>query len=164
MGRLRRRMKNVGTSWDTSNPPCCFPLWFKTSCVWRGFCEHRSNGPHSGPHTEVMVHIQVHIHKIHFRHNVFIQVHFRNNTVIHIGPPFFFSGHTFPNDFPGFSCSQCHETIRLKTKDEESTRLGYTGLLGELEHLKIETRFLVCRWNKLWHEEIYTKQKVFLNN
>jgi hypothetical protein len=31
---------------------------------------------------------------------------------------------------------------RLKSKDEESTRLVYTGLLGELEHLKIETRLI----------------------
>ena len=31
---------------------------------------------------------------------------------------------------------------RLKTKAEESTRLAYTVLLGELEHLKIETRFI----------------------
>jgi hypothetical protein len=28
---------------------------------------------------------------------------------------------------------------RLKTKAEESIRLTYTGLLGELEHLKIKT-------------------------
>ena len=26
--------------------------------------------------------------------------------------------------------------------NQESTRLGYTGLLGELEHLKIETRLI----------------------
>jgi hypothetical protein len=36
---------------------------------------------------------------------------------------------------------RCDE--RLKTKvEEESTRLAYTGLLGELEHLKIETRLI----------------------
>ena len=35
---------------------------------------------------------------------------------------------------------RCHET--LQTKTEESTRLVYTGLLGELEHLKIETRLI----------------------
>ena len=29
---------------------------------------------------------------------------------------------------------------RLKSKDEGSTRLGYTGSRGGLEHLKIETR------------------------
>jgi hypothetical protein len=31
---------------------------------------------------------------------------------------------------------------RLKSKAEESTGLVYTGLLGELEHLKIETRLI----------------------
>ena len=34
---------------------------------------------------------------------------------------------------------RCNE--RLKAKDEGSTLLGYTGLRGGLEHLKIETRF-----------------------
>jgi hypothetical protein len=41
---------------------------------------------------------------------------------------------------PIFEC-RCDE--RLKTKDEESTLFTYTGLLGELEHLKIKTRFIV---------------------
>jgi hypothetical protein len=40
---------------------------------------------------------------------------------------------------PIYEC-RCDE--RLKPKAEESTRLVYTGLLGELEHLKIETRNL----------------------
>jgi hypothetical protein len=31
---------------------------------------------------------------------------------------------------------------RLKTKVEETTRLTYTGLFGELEHLKIKTRLI----------------------
>jgi hypothetical protein len=35
---------------------------------------------------------------------------------------------------------QCGE--RLKAKAEGSTRLTYTGLLGGLEHLKIETRLI----------------------
>jgi hypothetical protein len=35
--------------------------------------------------------------------------------------------------------SVCRCDERLKTK-EESTRLVYSGLLGELEHLKIKTR------------------------
>jgi hypothetical protein len=30
----------------------------------------------------------------------------------------------------------------IKTKVEESTHLGYTGFLGELEHLKIMTRLM----------------------
>ena len=37
--------------------------------------------------------------------------------------------------------NECRCDERLKTKAEESTRLTYTGLLGELEHLKIKTRF-----------------------
>ena len=35
---------------------------------------------------------------------------------------------------------RCDE--RLKIKTEESTRLGGTGLVVELEHLKIETRLI----------------------
>jgi hypothetical protein len=38
---------------------------------------------------------------------------------------------------PIYEC-RCDE--RLKTKSEKSTRLTYTGLIGELEHLKIKTR------------------------
>ena len=38
---------------------------------------------------------------------------------------------------------RCDE--RLKTKAEGSTRLSYTGLLGVLEHLKIETRLIDAR-------------------
>jgi hypothetical protein len=38
--------------------------------------------------------------------------------------------------------SECRYDERLKTKTEESTRLGYSGLLGELEHVKIKTRFV----------------------
>jgi hypothetical protein len=36
--------------------------------------------------------------------------------------------------------NECRCDERLKTKAEESTRLAYTGWLGELEHLKIKTR------------------------
>jgi hypothetical protein len=35
---------------------------------------------------------------------------------------------------------ECRYDERLKPKEEESTCLIYTGLLRELEHLKIETR------------------------
>jgi hypothetical protein len=38
--------------------------------------------------------------------------------------------------------NECRSDERLKTKDEESTRLGYTGLLGELQHLKTKTRLI----------------------
>ncbi len=40
---------------------------------------------------------------------------------------------------PIYEC-RCDE--RLKLKGEESTYLTYTGFLGELEHLKIETRLI----------------------
>jgi hypothetical protein len=36
----------------------------------------------------------------------------------------------------------CRYDERLKPKDDESTFLGYTGLLEELEYLKIETRLI----------------------
>ncbi len=35
---------------------------------------------------------------------------------------------------------ECRSDERLKKKVEEFTRLTYTGLIGELEHLKIKTR------------------------
>ncbi len=37
----------------------------------------------------------------------------------------------------GFRCDE-----RIETKVEESTRLGYTLLTVELEHLKIETKLI----------------------
>ena len=40
---------------------------------------------------------------------------------------------------PIYEC-RCDE--RLQAKAEKSTRLAYTGLLGELEHLKIKTRLI----------------------
>jgi hypothetical protein len=38
---------------------------------------------------------------------------------------------------------ECRYDERLKTKDEESTRLVYTGSLVELEYLKIKTTLIV---------------------
>ncbi len=35
--------------------------------------------------------------------------------------------------------NDCRGDERLKTKDEESTRLGYTGFLGELKCIKNES-------------------------
>ena len=54
---------------------------------------------------------------------------------------------------PIYEC-RCDE--RLKTKTEESTRLVYTRLFVELEHLKIETRLIDETCSKpplhaLWH-------------
>ncbi len=40
---------------------------------------------------------------------------------------------------PMYEC-RCDE--RLRTKVEKTTCLTYTGLLGELEHLKIKTRLI----------------------
>jgi hypothetical protein len=37
---------------------------------------------------------------------------------------------------------ECRYDERLKTKSEESTRLGYTGFLGELEYLKTKTELI----------------------
>ena len=37
---------------------------------------------------------------------------------------------------------ECRCDERLKTRVEESTRLTYTQLVGELEHLKTETRLI----------------------
>ncbi len=50
---------------------------------------------------------------------------------------------TRKREFKTRSIYECRCDERLKIKSEKSTRLAYTGLLGELEHLKIETRF----WN-----------------
>ena len=41
--------------------------------------------------------------------------------------------------WPIYEC-QCDE--RLKTKDEKSTRLVYTGMFRELDQLKIKTRLI----------------------
>jgi hypothetical protein len=38
--------------------------------------------------------------------------------------------------------SPCRCNEKLKVKTDGSTRLGYTGLSGELEHLKIKTRLI----------------------
>ncbi len=37
---------------------------------------------------------------------------------------------------------ECRYDGKLKRKTEESTRLTYTGLIGELEHPKIKTRLI----------------------
>ena len=41
---------------------------------------------------------------------------------------------------------ECLCVERLKTKDKRSTHLAYTGYLGGLEHLKIETRSIDKRF------------------
>jgi hypothetical protein len=42
------------------------------------------------------------------------------------------------------SIYECRSDERLNTKVEESTRLAHTGLLGELEHLKMTSRWRRC--------------------
>ncbi len=41
---------------------------------------------------------------------------------------------------------ECRCDERLKSKDEGSTRLTYTGFRGGLEHLKIETKLIDKRF------------------
>ena len=55
---------------------------------------------------------------------------------------------------PVYEC-RCDE--RLKTKAEESTRLTYTGLLGELEHLKIKTRLINEMFASVMGEYVFLK-------
>jgi hypothetical protein len=50
---------------------------------------------------------------------------------------------------------QCDE--RLKTKTEKSTRLTYTGLHGELEHLKIKTRLIDEMFVSVMGEYVFLK-------
>ena len=55
---------------------------------------------------------------------------------------------------PIYEC-RCNE--RLKTKVEESTLLSYTGLFGELEHLKIETRLIEEMFTSVMGEYVFLK-------
>jgi hypothetical protein len=55
---------------------------------------------------------------------------------------------------PRYEC-RCDE--RLKTNTEESTRLTYTGLIGELEHLKIETRLIDEMFTSVMGEYVFLK-------
>jgi hypothetical protein len=52
---------------------------------------------------------------------------------------------------------ECRCDERLKTKAEESTRLTYTGLLVELEHLKIETTFIDEMFASVMGEYVFLK-------
>jgi hypothetical protein len=55
---------------------------------------------------------------------------------------------------PIYEC-RCDE--RLKTKSEKSTRLAYTGLLGELEQLKIKTRLINEMFASVMGEYVFLK-------
>jgi hypothetical protein len=48
--------------------------------------------------------------------------------------------------------NECRWDERLKGKDKGSTRLVYTGLIGGLEHLKIETRLIDERFPSVMGE------------
>jgi hypothetical protein len=52
---------------------------------------------------------------------------------------------------------ECRSDERLKTKSETSTRLSYTGFLGELEHLKIETRIIDEMFTSVMGEYVFLK-------
>jgi hypothetical protein len=53
---------------------------------------------------------------------------------------------------------ECRCVERLKTKDQESTRLGYTGLFGKLEHFKIETRLIDEKFASVMGEYVFLKR------
>ncbi len=55
---------------------------------------------------------------------------------------------------PIYEC-RCDE--RLKTEAEESTCLTYTGLLGEVEHLKKETRLIDEMFSSVMGEYVFLK-------
>jgi hypothetical protein len=52
---------------------------------------------------------------------------------------------------------ECRCDERLKTKGEESTCLTYTGLVGDLEHLKIETRLIDEMFASVMGEYVFLK-------
>jgi hypothetical protein len=53
---------------------------------------------------------------------------------------------------PIYEC-RCGE--RLQTKSEKSTRLGYTGFLRELEHLKIKARLIDEKYVSVMGEYVF---------
>ncbi len=52
---------------------------------------------------------------------------------------------------------ECRWDERLKTEAEESTRLAYTVLIGELEYLKIETRLIDEMFASVMGEYVFLK-------
>jgi hypothetical protein len=52
---------------------------------------------------------------------------------------------------------ECRCDERLKTKAEESTRLAYTGLLGELQHPKTRTRLIDEKFVSVMGECVFVK-------
>ena len=54
----------------------------------------------------------------------------------------FYYEHQIKRELKGIHLCGCRFNERLKAKTDGSTHLLYTGLCGELEHLKIETRLI----------------------
>ena len=54
----------------------------------------------------------------------------------------FYYEHQIKRELKGIRIRGCRCNERLKAKTDGSTRLTYTELRGELEHLKIETRLI----------------------
>ena len=52
---------------------------------------------------------------------------------------------------------ECRCDERLNTQGEESTRLTHTGLIGELEHLKITTRLINEKFVSVMGEYVFLK-------
>ncbi len=52
---------------------------------------------------------------------------------------------------------ECRCDERLKTKNEKSTYLTYTGLFGELEHLKIKTSLIDEMFASVMGEYVFLK-------
>ena len=52
---------------------------------------------------------------------------------------------------------ECRYDERLKTKAEESTRLSYTGLLVDLDHLKIKTTLIDEMFASVMGEYVFLK-------
>ncbi len=59
---------------------------------------------------------------------------------------------------------ECRCDDRLKPEGEESTLLGYTGLIGELEHLKIETRLKDEKFASVMGESVCGRSTGELSN
>jgi hypothetical protein len=53
--------------------------------------------------------------------------------------------------------TECRYDERLKTKSEKSTRLTYTGFLGEVENLKIETSSIDEMFGSVMGENVFLK-------
>jgi hypothetical protein len=50
-----------------------------------------------------------------------------------------------------------YNLVYLKTKTEKSTRLGYTGFHGELEHPKIKSRLIDEKFVSVMGEYVFLK-------